>query len=189
MKKGEIIMKIKTLNTILVILALVLVVVGILLGLKDEDTMFVIFRIPDTAISNFSIFLGPLLLVVSCIIELIRRIVEHEPRKSLFVVGIMLFCIPLAFFGKSIADDFDAYHLVNKIESPDGKHAIYYYDTILINKYTEEKSKGYVILERTGFFKYEKSLMISHFDEDEVEWKDNYARYKSWILDYSTYGD
>lgn len=182
-------MKIKVINTILVILALVLVVVGILLGLKDEDTIFVIFRIPDTAIANFSIFLGPLLLVVSCILELIRRIVEHEPRKSLFVVGIMLFCIPLAFFGKFIAENFDAFHLVNKIESPDGEHTIYYFDTILVNKYSEKRSKGAAILERTGLFKYEKSLMISGFDEDEVEWKDDYARYKLWILDYSTYGD
>lgn len=189
MKKGEIIMKIKTLNTILVILALVLAVVGILLGLKDDSTIIVIGRIPEKTISDFSIFLAPLLLVVVCIIELIRRIVEHETRKSLFVVGIMLFSIPLVFFGKNLLDDYDAYHLVNKVESPDGENTIYYYDTILINKYTEEKSKGYVILERTGLFKYEKSLMISYFDEDEVEWKDNYARYKSWILDYSTYGD
>ncbi len=182
-------MKIKIINTILVILALVLAVVGIFLGVKDDSTIIVIGRIPEKTIADFSIFLASLLLVVICIIELIRRIVEHEPRKSLFVVGVMLFSIPLVFFGKFIADDFDAYHLVNKIESPDGEHTIYYYDTILVNKYSEKRSKGAVILERTGLFKYEKSLMISGFDEDEVEWKDDYARYKLWILDYSTYGD
>lgn len=182
-------MKIKTLNTILVILALVLVVAGILLGLKDEDTMFVIFRIPDTAIANFSILLGLMLLVVSCIIELIRRIVEHEPKKALFVVGIMLFSIPLVFFGKSIADDFDAYHLVNKIESPDGKHTIYYYDTILVSEVTDKEMDGAVVLKRTGFFKYKEVAKIPGFDEDDIEWNDECARWMLWVLDYSTYGD
>lgn len=182
-------MKIKTLNTILVILALVLVVAGILLGLKDEDTMFVIFRIPDTAIANFSILLGLMLLVVSCIIELIRRIVEHEPKKALFVVGIMLFSIPLVFFGKSIADDFDAYHLVNKIESPDGEHTIYYYDTILVSEVTDKEMDGAVVLKRTGFFKYKEVAKIPGFDEDDIEWTSDHAWYKLWILDYSTYGD
>ncbi len=182
-------MKIKIINTILVILALVFVAVGIFFGASDDSTIIVIGRIPENAISDFSIFLGPLLLVAVCIIELIRRIMDHERGKALFVVGMMLFSIPLVFFGKSLINDFDAYHLVNKIESPDGEHTIYYYDTILINKYSEEKSKGSVILERTGLFKYEEPLLISGFDEDEVEWKDYYARYKSWILDYSTYGD
>lgn len=182
-------MKIKIINTILVILALVFVVIGILLSAKDDSTIIVIGRIPENTIADFSIFLAPLLLITVCIVELIRRIVEHESKKSLFVAGIMLFSIPLVFFGKSLVNDFDAYHLVNKIESPDGEHAIYYYDTILINKYSEERSKGSVILERTGLFKYEEPLLISGFDEDEVEWKDNYARYKLWIFDYSTYGD
>ena len=101
----------------------------------------------------------------------------------------MLFSIPLVFFGKSIADDFDAYHLVNKIESPDGENTIYYYDTILVSKYTDKRMDGAAVLKRTGFFEYEEAALIPDFDEDEVEWKDNYARYKSCILDYSTYGD
>ncbi|MBR3760098.1 MAG: hypothetical protein IKK47_03790 [Ruminococcus sp.] len=182
-------MKIKTINTILVILALVLAVVGILLCIKDDSTIIVICRIPEKTISDFSLLLAPLLLVVSCIIELIRRIKEHEPRKSLFVVGVMLFSIPLVFFGKNFLDDYDAYHLVNKVESPDGENTIYYYDTILVNKYTDKRTDGAAVLKRTGFFEYEEAALIPDFDEDDIEWTSDHAWYKLWILDYSTYGD
>lgn len=182
-------MKFKIVNGILVVLAGLFLAAAILVGRNSEDTVIVIGRLAENTVSDFSFLFSFLLFFAACIIQIVRLKMNHEPIRALLVLGAAIFLIPLLYCGNFILGNLEAYHLVNEIESPDGEHTLYYYETILKSSHFGVEKEGVCVMRRKGFFEYEKLELFADFDTDRIEWGDDEAHYLFYELKYSTYGD
>ncbi len=182
-------MKSKIINAILLVLALVFVIIGVVVGERDEDTMLVVLGIKENTISDFSFLIGAILVFAACIIEVVRRAVNRDRVGIALIAGAVVFGGAFGLVANHILNNEGAYSFVKTLESPDGEHTVYYYDAELSGKFTLVRTKGICVLKRVSMFEYEKCNVIPKFDEKEVEWGDDSAKYQFYTLDYSTYGD
>ncbi len=177
----------KRINSIITVLAVLFLAIGFLVSISEK--CLVIFRLPENVISDFSVFIGSILLVAVCIILLVMRIKNGEKGKILVCIGILLFSLPAVSSGCFILERLPEYSLVKKFESPDGEHSLYYYETKVRRFVDDEVRDGVTIMNRTGLFTYEVQISLTDFDVSEIEWGENSAMYHLKELEYSTYGD
>lgn len=177
----------KKANGILTVLAVLFLAIGLLVSISEK--YWVIFRLPENVISDFSFFIGSTLLVAVCIILLVMRIKNGEKGKILVCIGILLFSLPAVSSGCFIFGRLPEYSLVKKFESPDGEHSLYYRENKVRRFVDDEVRDGVTIMNRTGLFTYEVQISLTDFDESEIEWGKNSAMYHLKELEYSTYDD
>ncbi len=174
-------------NGILTVLAVLFLAIGFLVSISEK--YWVIFRLPENIISDFSFFIGCILLVAVCIILLVMRIKNGEKGKILVCIGILLFSLPAVSSGCFILERLPEYSLVKKFESPDGEHSLYYRENKVRRYIDDEVRDGVTIMNRTGLFTYEVQISLTDFDESKIEWGENSAKFYLKELEYSTYGD
>lgn len=123
------------------------------------------------------------------IIGVVCRAVNRDRAGIVLIAAVVIFGGALGMVCNHILNNEGAYSFVKTLESPDGEHTVYYYDAELSGKFTLVRTKGICVLKRVSMFEYEKCDVIPKFNEKEVEWGDDSAKYMLYTLDYSTYGD
>jgi hypothetical protein len=85
----------------------------------------------------------------------------------------------------------DDMKIIKKLESPDGRHMIYYYDTTFTDILLDEELSGITTLRRTGPFTYEKAMRCPDSMKETIDWGDDcYSPYAGREkYEYSSYGD
>ena len=179
----------KIVNGVLAALAVGFTALGIYAATNGKDAELVIWRFNEIFISDAALSIAPLLLVVMCTIALVRKIRNGEEKKWIVIAGLIIFGIPAILSGAHLLKHRSQYGLVQRIESPDGEHSLYYYNCKVVREFDKAETDGACLLRRTGFFKYEKIACISDFDENEIFWREYGARCLGHIIEYSSYGD
>lgn len=182
--------KMKITKIVMGILAAVSLAAAIAIGCNGDDKVIAIGPVSEMILQPVFALLVPLLLFLICVLSLIER-VGYGERKGLFIAGIAVFGIATAFVGFTMIKAKDDMKIIKKLESPDGRHMIYYYDTTFTDILLDEEVSGITTLRRTGPFTYEKAMRCPDSMKETIDWGDDY--YSPYAgrekYEYSSYGD
>lgn len=180
----------KIAKIVLGILTVISIGLLVLVSINGDDTVYAVGPVKDNIIEAVCLILAPFFLVVICILSLVEKVAVGSTGRGLMIAGIIIFGSVTAGLGKLVYDSRDDFKLIKKLESPDGEHMIYYYETTLQHRYSDETVPGIVTLRRTGIFTYEKGALCADDEKDMIIWEEDY--YKPYVgkekFEYSSYG-
>ena len=137
--------------------------------------------ITEDLISDILFVISPLLMGIAALAAFIVIVKRCYGRKRLMLVmAIMFICFSgIAYLARGI----DTNRIMRELESPDGKHMLYY-----VQERNDYLGTDWMrVYRRTGFFTYDAVFSVDNDKTDLIKWDDNDVEYNGKIYEYSSY--
>ena len=154
---------------------------------NGKDTIFAIGPVTEMIIEAVCLTLLPVLLLILCILGLVEKFRRGDTKKGALIAGTVLFALAAALGVSTSIRSRDSYKLIKTLESPDGEHQVYYYETELEYTFNGRVTDGCCTLCRTGLFMYKKDTVFSMDATEDIEWEEDCYSLYGHKYGYSAY--